>query len=473
MIALVAALSIPACVVSADLEGKACTSNGACAPGFRCVELVCVPDGTDAGDGQGTSDSGPNAEDSGQDAGDRPQDAGNEDSGSGDNCGARGQACCTANACNAGLACVVGVCNCNQAITVNEYSSCAHRATGLVECVGANGDGQLGRGGAPGRDSLDVAQVALPQPAEQVRLGAFHGCATNGANVYCWGRNNDGQLGVELEGQALSTTEPTLLTEGPTTGFQRISLGSFHSCGLDELDRVWCWGRNFDGQIGVATPSGGGARITQPTLVEQLPGGSATDVAAGAFHSCALINGRVWCWGRNTSTELGVIGTTSTSVPQRTMVDDAIQIATGDFHSCALRADGSIWCWGRNSSGQLGRGFDGGGLPPAAVVSEVRFRAVAAMDDHTCAISDADALYCWGRNVHGQLGLRRRSAEPESSPRLVALDDVKQVAGGRQHTCALVADGTVYCFGSAGFGELGLGTRVTTATPTVSRLSCE
>ena len=453
---VVIALAPLGCTVSADLEGKACSIDGACASGFVCIDSMCIREDTEITDGGPVADGGPIT------------DLGVEDVGS--NCGARGEACCAMRSCSDGLLCVGDVCSCNRAIVANEFFSCVQRADGPVLCVGANESGQLGRGNPVGGDALVPDVVLLPSGAERTTLGAFHGCALETTNVYCWGRNEDLQLGFDLPQPQQSTAIPTRLANAPTTGFQAMSLGSFHSCGRDRTDGVWCWGRNVDGQCGVDAPIGENARVDAPVEVTGLPDGRATGLAAGAFHTCALVDADVWCWGLNASRQLGITGT-STSVPQQIPLERITKLAAGDFHTCALRNDGVVLCWGRNNMGQLGLGFEGGSQLPTEIATAVRFTDLAAMDEHTCAISQDEELYCWGRNAEGQLGLRRTS-EMESTPRLVLLDRVQQVTGGRRHTCAMDVGGAVFCFGAANRGQLGLGDQVQTATPTESLLSC-
>jgi alpha-tubulin suppressor-like RCC1 family protein len=145
-------------------------------------------------------------------------------------------------------------------------------------------------------------------------------------------------------------------------------------------------------------------------------------------------------------------------VPVRGLAD-AVEIAAGGTHTCALTREGAVVCWGANFAGQLGDGETGEARPDVApVVGLGPAVAIAAGDAHTCAISTERHLYCWGNNGDGQLG--DGSTTTQSRPTLVPLAGVSKVAAGRRHgTCAILSWGEVRCWGANGAGEIGDGTR--------------
>ena len=182
---------------------------------------------------------------------------------------------------------------------------------------------------------------------------------------------------------------------------------------------------------------------------------SASGVAAAHDHACALLSsGEVRCWGRNDEGQLGD-GTTEdrfTPVPVAG-VSDAIAVAVGGGSSCAARRDGTAVCWGR--------GRPGGDEPgPELVAGLERATSVALGGRHACAVRGDGQVMCWGDNESGQLGdgsiTRRAEAMPVSSASGEgALAEVIALAVGAAHSCALIADRTVECWGSNRAAELG------------------
>src|SRR5262249_29554741 len=138
-------------------------------------------------------------------------------------------------------------------------------------------------------------------------------------------------------------------------------------------------------------------------------------------------------------------------------------IAAGRNHTCALRGNSTVSCWGSDSSGQLGDGASGlNQLIPVPVAGLSNVIAIAAGEAHTCALVADGTVRCWGDNSSGQLG--DGTFAPKSTPNPVPnLFRVVAIAAGgtlgASHTCALTAEGAVFCWGANGSGQLGDGTR--------------
>jgi cysteine-rich repeat protein len=201
-------------------------------------------------------------------------------------------------------------------------------------------------------------------------------------------------------------------------------------------------------------------------------------LTAGFSHTCALLaEGLVRCWGDNQYGQLGLANVTDMTTQQPYQHDvvklgsPAVAIAAGGNHTCALMADGTVRCWGVNDAGQLGLGHTmtiGDDEAPDAATATVllgaQARAVSAGERVTCAIMADGTLRCWGDNSVGQLGLghTRNIGDDETPTRTLAevtLDDtVTSVAVGGQHTCVLLTGGPVRCWGDNSLGQLGLGT---------------
>src|SRR5213593_484201 len=187
----------------------------------------------------------------------------------------------------------------------------------------------------------------------------------------------------------------------------------------------------------------------------------ATAVHVGAFHSCALLqDGTVRCWGANESGQLGDGTVTNASTPVTVArIAGAAAISGGGFHTCARFPDGTLQCWGRNNAGQLGPAVTGERSLTPMPVTGVTASAVRAGGFHTCALPGDGTVLCWGQNDLGQLGNGTVSPTvnaPNPAPASVSgITTAVAVAAGGWHTCALLQDGTVRCWGDNTWGELG------------------
>lgn len=211
-------------------------------------------------------------------------------------------------------------------------------------------------------------------------------------------------------------------------------------------------------------------------------------ITAGDLHTCALLSDHtVKCWGFNASGQLGLGDTASRgdadgemggSLPVVDLGTDrtATALSANDGHTCALLDTGSVKCWGRNTSGELGlgdrgnRGDDAGemgdDLLPVDLGADRTATAIAVGEVHTCAILDDGTVKCWGGNSKGQLGLgdsaNRGDDAGEMGDALLPVDlgtgrTATAIAAGGEQTCALLDDATVKCWGANDSGQLGLG----------------
>ncbi len=299
------------------------------------------------------------------------------------------------------------------------------------------------------------------QGVTAIAAGGSHTCAlTSSGGVWCWGRNFYGQLG---DGTTTARSTPVAVS-GLPSGVTAIAAGGFHTCALTSSGGVWCWGYNYYGQLGDGTPT---ARST-PVAVSGLPSG-VTAIAAGYYHTCALTSsGGVWCWGRNSYGQLGDGTTTTRSTPVAVsgLPSGVTAIAAGGVHTCALTSSGGVWCWGDNYSGQLGDGTTTTRSTPVAVSGlPSGVTAIAAGYNHTCALTSSGGVWCWGANYSGQLG--DGTTTTRSTPVAVSglPSGVTAIAAGYNHTCARTSSGGVWCWGANYSGQLGDGTTTTRSTP--------
>ncbi|MDQ3647382.1 MAG: hypothetical protein M3433_02125 [Actinomycetota bacterium] len=333
-----------------------------------------------------------------------------------------------------------------------------------------------------------------PEPAAaQLDAGRNHSCAVlAGAGVRCWGFGVDGQLGYGNtatigDDETPGAAGPVDLGSGRTAA--SISAGSFHTCaGLDD-GNVRCWGFGANGRLGHQSPSNVGDDETPASVppVDLGSGRTALAVSAGGAHSCALLNGGdVRCWGYGEYGALGYGGEVNDPAQPATpdIGDDeapgsvgpvdfgsdrtAVAITAGGRHTCALLDDGTVRCFGWAFNGQLGYGNVDNASDPSTVgpvkLGDGRTAvAISAGLIHTCALLDDGNVRCWGARFEGRLGLGNEiSIGDDETPDTVApvnLGGRRAVAisAGDRHTCALLEGGDVRCWGAAFAGQLGYG----------------
>jgi alpha-tubulin suppressor-like RCC1 family protein len=346
------------------------------------------------------------------------------------------------------------------AIAAGESHTCALTNAGGVKCWGYNGSGQLGDG-TPTNRLTPIGVSGLTSGVTAIAAGGWHTCAlTSGGGVKCWGDNYSGQLGDGTTSSRLTPADVSGLTSGVTA----IAAGEEYTCALTGAGGVRCWGYNSYGQLGDGTTTD---RPT-PVNVSGLTNG-VTAIAAGDAHTCALTSvGGVKCWGSNYYGQLGD-GTTinrPTPVDVSGLASGVTAIAAGGYHTCALISAGRVKCWGSNGVGQLGDGTTTDRLTPGDVSGLTSgVTAIAAGDSHTCTLTNAGGVKCWGYNYYGQLG------DGTTSSRLTPTDvsgltsGVTAIAAGWYHTCALTSAGGVKCWGYNRYGQLGDGTAGFSPTP--------
>jgi alpha-tubulin suppressor-like RCC1 family protein len=242
--------------------------------------------------------------------------------------------------------------------------------------------------------------------------------------------------------------------QGNTSGYLStvvsITAGAYHTCAVSSTSNVYCWGFNFLGQLGVNSDTGpqicSNSSCSQ-TPIEVLTGAQSNtsgylsnivSITAGAYHTCALSSsGNIYCWGLDLFGQLGFnsdpqicIGNCGSETPVEVvtgtqgnasgLLSGIVSISAGGFHTCAVSSSGNVYCWGYNTNGQLGvnsntgpqicNGSDGCSEMPVEVLGVggsgylSNISSVTAGSSHTCALSSSGNVYCWGANNSGQLG---------------------------------------------------------------------
>lgn len=280
---------------------------------------------------------------------------------------------------------------------------------------------------------------------------------------------NKGAQIVKLNFRVIGPGTPSTQTSGTI-----LAVGTAHSCFIDDSKNLYCWGDNTYGQLGI----GSNANQNQPTLVKSLK--NVVAVAAGANHTCAIgdsstYTNELFCWGENTNGQIG-IGAKDTvkthtsplriAHPGLILLPKFISIALGDQHTCSIDENGSLYCWGDNSKGQLGIGSTTDKYSPLLVSSLSNVTKISLGSLHTCAIgdlaSDTNSVFCWGDNTYGQLGDGNNTLQ--KSPIFIA-NGLTDIQLGSNHSCALDSSGSIYCAGDNSKGQLGTGNTTSSNTP--------
>jgi alpha-tubulin suppressor-like RCC1 family protein len=377
-----------------------------------------------------------------------------------------------------------------------------------LKCFGSNSSGQIGSGGtaslgdAPAEmgDALLPVNLGTGRTVRAVSTGTAHTCALlDDATIRCFGEGDAGRLGrgstADVGRTAASMGNALLpINLGAGRTAKAIATGAAHTCALLDDDSVKCWGSNDDGQLGLGGTDPRGDDPDEmgdnlPSVSLGLPTGvRVTAIAAGDAHTCALLsNGTVKCWGSGGNGRLG-------SGDELSRGDEADEmgvalpvvnvgsgrtvkaITAGAAHTCALRDTNDVVCWGYGSSGRLGSGNGndlgdstgemGAALVPVALGTGRTAVALSAGASHTCAVLDNATAKCWGDGADGRTGngtqnnLGDQPDELGDSLSAISLGTgrtVRKIVAGASHTCAVLDDATLKCFGLASNGRIGSG----------------
>lgn len=351
-------------------------------------------------------------------------------------------------------------------ITANGETSCVLRANDNVYCWGSDLDDQMASG-MPFA-TFDVPRTdPIPFPAptsvSQMALAKWSSCARLTDNtVRCWGSDLYGGLGNGATG---STAAPgaAMVLPAPSTAID-VSMRYHHGCVVLTGGAVSCWGYNYDGQLGIGSTVD--QTVPQPPVALPSPG-AALKVATGNYHTCALLtDGKVTCWGWGANGRLGNNLSSSVTTPPAPITlpspGTATAIAVGDDHTCALLTGGGVACWGANSRGQLGQGDVTQRAVPTLVTlpSPGTATAISAGEDMTCAVLTGGSVSCWGDGSNGEVGNGQRGAfsSPSAPLDLPAPGTAVAISAGNDHTCVVLSGpGKVSCWGADDSGELGDG----------------
>lgn len=302
-------------------------------------------------------------------------------------------------------------------------------------------------------------------------------CAIAEGELHCWGYNNVGQTG-QGAGNASSITPRKVFSDGWLRNkvVTDVSTSGSHTCAVAD-GKAYCWGMNNNGETG---NSATGFYYSAPVPVTgAMAGKTVTDIDTGGPFTCAVADGKPYCWGYNAEGMLGSGDYTMARFPVPVVTTGVLAgktttaVSAGSWSACAI-ADGKAYCWGSNILDVLGDGGVSGKTPtPVAVntsnhLKDKTVTSIGVGVYHACVIADSRS-YCWGYNGSGQFGdgnttHRSSYALPTHTSGLMAGKSVSQLGVGNDHNCAL-AEGTVYCWGLNDQGRLGNGTTSQSFTP--------
>jgi alpha-tubulin suppressor-like RCC1 family protein len=275
-------------------------------------------------------------------------------------------------------------------------TDCGISLDGTSYCWGINNNGQLGSDSAVG---VAPAPVSGGHDFATIVAADGHSCAlTADGTAYCWGFNLFGSLG---DGTMVSRSVPTPVAGG--LRFRAIAAWSLTTCGVSTAGDGYCWGDNRYGALGTGDPSDSVRTVPMP-----VAGGLKFEtIGVGGAFACGLTTGgAAYCWGHNDG---GQVGDGTTLLPRRSPVAVAggltfRTITVGGYHACGITLDGAAYCWGWNSSGELGDGTTDSRVTPTPVLGGLVFGTLDAGVEHTCGLTTAGSVYCWGDNGYGEVG---------------------------------------------------------------------
>lgn len=394
-------------------------------------------------------------------------------------------------------------------ITASISTTCALHSDGSISCWGDNGAGQLGAGSKVEKSSIPIKVKGMTDAIAVSTGGGItyfsnHTCAVHrSGSVYCWGGHGLGDVGVRSYtpkkvtgindatsvsagvGHTCVLTERnevlcwgylqleqedgTYFSQRPVkipgiSNVAEISAAEDYTCALHRSGQISCWGKNFVGTLGRGFYTD--QTVYSPSLVKDIS--NAVSISSKSNRSCAVLSsGKIKCWGDNRHGQLGDGKLSYSTVPVEVKnISNAVSVAVGGEyfvgeHSCALLSTDEIYCWGSNYYGQIGNGefgVPGWSIPVQVDLGFSDVESITAGAVHACALRSIGTIYCWGGNGEAQIGSMNTFDSVTLPTQVSGISDASSIDAGDTHTCAVHSDGTVSCWGSNYFGQLGNGT---------------
>ncbi len=325
-----------------------------------------------------------------------------------------------------------------SSVALGDYHGCGIKMAGELWCWGQNFAAQLGIGNT--LDRPKPSRVGDDDDWLEISAGNAETCGIRAeGELWCWGSNSDGELGLGDTDQRLTPTR--VGTESDWTSISII--GSTHTCGIRAEGELWCWGWNSDGQLGLGDTD---QRLT-PTRVGTES--DWTSISIENDSSCGIrAEGELWCWGSNIVPAMGIGFWPLIPSPVRIESDsDWEDVSLGSDHWCALKLTGEIWCWGSNSNGQLGTGDLDERLYLTQVGESSDWMHLSASGVRTCAIRSNGGLWCWGYNGDGGLGTGTIGGQQKEPIHIEPSSSWQNFSTENSHSCGIRMSNQLWCWG--------------------------
>lgn len=367
--------------------------------------------------------------------------------------------------------------------STNTDNSCSIKNNGAGYCWGWNGYGSIGDGSNTDSSipvSINSSGVLSGKTLKQISVGDTHVCAiASDDKVYCWGDNTYGALG---NNSTTNSSSPVAVsTSGVLSGKTILSVaaGSYFTCALASDNKVYCWGRDNFGQLGNMNTTTSLIPVAVDTsATSSLNGKTVLQIAVNDSSVCAISNDyKGHCWGKN-GTTMGILGANNGTWSLKTypvaiystgvLSGKTLRQISGNSDSatfCAIASDNQAYCWGDSADGQVGNNSWSQSIVPAAVstsgvLSGKNIKSISTGYHHTCALTDANTVACWGRGANGQLGDGLLTASPipvniDQGGALIG-KTIVDITTGWYSSCAKTSDSKIYCWGWNNAAQFGI-----------------
>lgn len=297
---------------------------------------------------------------------------------------------------------------------------------------------------------VDYSWVKTYVSWKSVAAGFMQSCGIDEHDkLWCWGSSGYGALGIKDR----YAKTPTRVHSDHS--WNSVSVGTDHVCAISDKKQLWCWGNNQYGQLGIPEI----ARAEVPTLVHEDDGWE--HVSAGRTHTCGVFRDILYCWGTGESGELGLGDKNKVDVPERVFYDDPmpwLSISVRAKQSCAVNAKEELWCWGSNKYGQIAlEDLKDYYAPHIVKHADRQWSSVSLGEFHGCGLTKGH-VWCWGTDETGQLGQGEPSGNHLPIPvSTLPKEEFMQISSGAAHVCAVHPKGDVFCWGEGKYGKVGQG----------------